>query len=145
MDCIFCGTKNSQVENSRETQGGSAIWRRRKCSACGKIFSTYERVGLDFLIVEKRGGKHARYLSQKLFASIYDAVSSGRHVDRGDASTLAHDVVRDIELQILQSELKIIKTRQLIDMTTDALEVRDLGACYRYAASAPYRGMKFGI
>jgi transcriptional repressor NrdR len=145
MDCPHCHTENTQVENSRETAKGSAIWRRRKCAKCKKVFSTYEKVGLDFLIVEKRSGKRTRYLPHKLFASIYDAASGGKHVDRGDAATLAHDVVMAIEKRILHAQKEVVKTSELIDMTTDALETRDLGACYRYAAFSPHRGMKFGI
>lgn len=40
---------------------------------------------------------------------------------------------------------KSIKTTEIIDMVTATLEARDLGACYRYAAFSPHRGMKFGI
>jgi transcriptional repressor NrdR len=145
MLCLHCNTPNTQVENSRETKKGSAIWRRRKCVKCKKVFSTYERVGLDFLVVEKRSGKRTRYLAHKLFASIYDAASGGKHVDRGDAATLAHDVVSEIENRILLAQKEVVKTSELIDMATDALETRDLGACYRYAAFSPHRGMKFGI
>ncbi|KKU77214.1 MAG: Transcriptional repressor NrdR [Parcubacteria group bacterium GW2011_GWA2_47_7] len=145
MDCPHCKTKNTQVENSRETKGGSAIWRRRKCMKCKKVFSTYESPGLDYLIIEKRNGKHTRYLSHKLFASIYDAVSEGKHKDRGDSAMLAHEVLGIIEQQMLVSQKESIKATEIIDMATDTLETRDLGACYRYAAFAPYRGMKFGI
>ena len=145
MLCPHCKELNTQVENSRETKGGSAIWRRRKCTKCKKVFSTYEKIDLDYLVVEKRSGKRTRYLPYKLFASIYDAASGGKHVDRGDAATLAHDVVVEIERKILLAQNDVVKTSELIDMTTDALETRDLGACYRYAAFSPHRGMKFGI
>lgn len=145
MNCIFCKTPNSQVVNSRETGGGAKIWRRRKCAKCKKIFSTYETTNLDFLVVEKRNGKRTRYLGHKLFASIYDACAGGKHVDRGDAATLAHETRQAIEQKILRSQKEIIKTSELIDMATDVLEIKDLGACYRYAAFSPHRGMKFGI
>ncbi len=145
MDCPHCATKDTRVENSRETNKGSAIWRRRKCAKCKKIFSTYESVGLDFLVVEKKSGKHTRYLSHKLFASIYDAVRGGKHSDRGDAANLAQKTLRAVELEILLVQNDVIKTSTLINLVTDALETRDLGACYRYAAFSPHRGMKFGI
>ena len=145
MLCPQCNTPDTQVENSRETKKGSEIWRRRKCVKCKNIFSTYEKIGLDYLVVEKRSGKRTRYLPYKLFASIYDAASGGKHVDRGDAATLAHDVVSSIEKRILIEQRDAVKTSELIDMVTDALETRDLGACYRYAAFSPHRGMKFGI
>jgi transcriptional regulator NrdR family protein len=109
------------------------------------MFSTYENIRLDFLIVEKRSGKRTRYLAHKLFASIYDAASGGKHVDRGDAASLAEETLRAVEHKILLSQKESIKTSALIDLVTDVLEVRDLGACYRYAAFSPHRGMKFGI
>lgn len=145
MHCPHCGTKNMQVKNSRETKGGAAIWRRRQCVKCKKIFSTYESIGLDFLVVEKRNGKRTRYLSHKFFASLYDAARSGKNVDRGDAAMLAHEVLLVIEKHILLSQKEVIKTKELVDLATDALETRDLGACYRYASFSPHRGMKFGI
>lgn len=145
MNCIHCGTKNTQVENSRETNRGEAVWRRRRCAKCGKLFSTYERPGLDFLVVEKRDGKRTRYLRYKLFASIYDAIMGGKRKDRGSAANEASDILSEIEKKILDSEKHLVKTSELVDYVTEILEVRDLGACYRYAAFAPFRGMKFGI
>lgn len=145
MDCIFCSKNNTRVVNSRETDGGSKIWRRRKCTTCIKVFSTYEKPGLDFLVVEKRNSKHERYQQHKLFASIYDAVSGGKHTDRGDAAVLANDVVGAIEHKLLISRKEVVRTSEIIDLATDILETKDLGACYRYASFAPHRGMKFGI
>lgn len=145
MKCPHCETPNTQVENSRETKKSSAIWRRRNCLNCKKVFSTYEKVGLDFLIVEKRSGKRTRYLSHKLFASIYEAASGGKHTDRGDAAMLAEEVLSRIESKLVRSQSESVTTSAIIDMVTDALETRDLGACYRYAAFSPHRGMKFGI
>lgn len=145
MNCPHCGTTNTQVNNSRETKGGGAVWRRRQCMACKKIFSTYESAGLDFLVVEKRSGKRTRYLSHKLFASLYDATSGGKNMDRGDAATLAQEILVIIEHKILRSQKEVITTKEIIDLATDTLESRDLGACYRYASFAPHRGMKFGI
>lgn len=145
MDCPYCQTPNTQVENSRETKKGAAIWRRRKCAKCKKVFSTYETIGLDYLVVEKRSGKRTRYLSHKLFASIYDALSGGKHSDRGDSATLAHTVLTAIEHRIIVAQMESITTTEIIGMVTDELERVDLGACYRYAAFAPHRGMKFGI
>lgn len=145
MDCPHCGATNTQVKNSRETKGSAAIWRRRHCATCKKVFSTYESVGLDFLVVEKRSGKRTRYLSHKLFASLYDATSGGKNTDRGDAATLAQEILVNIEHKILLSQTEVITTKAIIDLATDALETRDLGACYRYASFAPHRGMKFGI
>ncbi len=145
MQCPHCKSSKTEVKNSRPTKNNAAIWRRRKCIQCQSMISTYEAPSLDFLAVLKRSGKSTRYLRYKLFASIYDATAGGKHVDRGDAATLAHHVVMAIEQRILLAQKDVIKTSELIDMVTDVLETRDLGACYRYAAFSPHRGMKFGI
>jgi len=131
--------------NSRETKEGRAIWRRRKCAHCGEVFSTYELPSLDYLVVKKRSGKTTRYLSYKLFASIYDALASGKRADRGDAAMSAHAVLEKIEGEILRSKKRNITTAEIINHATDELEAVNLGACYRYAAFSPHRGMKFGI
>lgn len=145
MNCPHCGAQNTQVKNSRETKSGATVWRRRQCASCKKVFSTYESPGLDFLVVEKRSGKRTRYLSHKLFASLYDATSGGKNTDRGDAAMLAQEILVIIEQKILRSQKEVITTKAIIDLATDTLETRDLGACYRYASFAPHRGMKFGI
>lgn len=86
-----------------------------------------------------------RYTKEKLFASIYDAVSGGKHVDRGDAAILSNETVETIEETIVRSQRQTVSTSALIDLVTDILEKKDLGACYRYAAFSPHRGMKFGV
>lgn len=145
MHCPFCGHLETSVSNSRPTKHAKAIWRRRSCNKCKKTFSTYEKITLDFLRVEKRSGKKVCYMRDKLFASIYDAISGGKHVDRGDAAQRAKETVEEIEGLITHSQDVTIKTSQLIDLVTDILEIRDLGACYRYASFSSYRGMKFGV
>ena len=80
-----------------------------------------------------------------LFASIYDALSGGKHVDRGDAAMRAKETVDAIEAHIIRSQNESIDTSKLIDLVTDILEKKDLGACYRYASFSSYRGMKFGV
>lgn len=144
MNCPFCSAANTQVENSRETNDGERIWRRRKCTVCGKVFSTYEGVGLDYLVIEKRNGKHTRYQRHKLFASIYDAIVGGKRKDRGDAANEANVVVAVIERRILANGKRRVTTQEIIDLVTGELEGSNLGACYRYAAFSPYRGMRFG-
>lgn len=125
--------------------GGGTIWRRRVCATCKKIFSTYESPRLDFLIVKKKNTTTTRYRSYKLYASLYDAISGGKEKDHGDAAREAEEVLLAIEKRILLAQFEVVKTSELIDMATDLLEKTDLGACYRYASFAPYRGMKFGI
>lgn len=145
MHCPHCNNKDTSVSNTRLTKLGNSVWRRRACEKCKKLFSTYEKVSLDHLTLKKRNGKKVRYMRDKLFASIYDALSGGKYVDRGDAAMLAKETVDAIEAHIIRAQSKCVTTHDLIDLVTDILERTDLGACYRYASFSSYRGMKFGV
>ena len=57
MRCPYCGADNSQVKESRPSEEGAAIRRRRACTVCGGRFTTFERVQLRELTVAKRSGK----------------------------------------------------------------------------------------
>ena len=57
MRCPFCGTDDTQVKDSRSSEDGASIRRRRLCSSCGSRFTTFERIQLRDLIVIKRDGK----------------------------------------------------------------------------------------
>ncbi|HYY08267.1 MAG TPA: transcriptional regulator NrdR, partial [Actinomycetota bacterium] len=56
MRCPWCGADDDRVVDSRPADGGSSIRRRRQCNACGRRFSTYERIEDVGLIVRKRDG-----------------------------------------------------------------------------------------
>ncbi len=145
MHCPHCNNQHTNVSNTRSTEQGKSIWRRRVCKKCKKLFSTYEKFSLDYITLKKRNGKKVRYVRDKLFASIYDAFSGGKHVDYGDAAMLAKETVDAIEAHIIRAQSKFIATHDLIDLVTDILEKSDLGACYRYASFSSYRGIKFGV
>ena len=54
MRCPFCGEEDTQVKDSRASEDGATIRRRRLCSSCGSRFTTFERIQLRDLIVIKR-------------------------------------------------------------------------------------------
>ena len=54
MRCPFCGTDDTQVKDSRGSEDGASIRRRRLCSSCGSRFTTFERIQLRELVVVKR-------------------------------------------------------------------------------------------
>jgi transcriptional repressor NrdR len=56
MRCPFCAHEDSQVKDSRPSEDGAAIRRRRQCEACGARFTTFERVQLRDLTVVKKSG-----------------------------------------------------------------------------------------
>ena len=66
MRCPFCGTDDTQVKDSRGSEDGASIRRRRLCSSCGSRFTTFERIQLRELIVVKRNGKKVFLIEKKL-------------------------------------------------------------------------------
>ena len=70
MRCPFCGELESQVKDSRPSEDGAAIRRRRLCPECGGRFTTFERVQLRELTILKRSGRRAPFDREKLVRSI---------------------------------------------------------------------------
>ena len=66
MRCPFCAHEDSQVKDSRPSEDGAAIRRRRQCEACGARFTTFERVQLRDLTVVKKNGEREPFDRDKL-------------------------------------------------------------------------------
>ena len=70
MHCPFCKHDQTQVIDSRTSEDGATIRRRRRCMKCEKRFTTYERVELSMPSIIKRGGGRCEYDQNKLRASM---------------------------------------------------------------------------
>jgi transcriptional repressor NrdR len=85
MKCPFCHERDSRVIDSRELTGGESIRRRRECPACGRRFTTYERVELTGLVVVKKDGRRqdfdAAKLRQKLRVALTKRPIGEREID----------------------------------------------------------------
>ena len=73
MKCQYCSCLDSKVIDSRPTDDGNSIRRRRECTNCGRRFTTYERVELSPLFVVKRDGRRESFDSRKIKAGILHA------------------------------------------------------------------------
>jgi transcriptional repressor NrdR len=96
MRCPFCGSTESQVKDSRPTDDGSAIRRRRVCSDCGGRFTTFERVQLRELTVLKRNGKREPFERAKLERAISVSLRK-RPVEPERVERLINGIVRRLE------------------------------------------------
>ena len=96
MKCPFCNNTETQVKDSRPTEDGSAIRRRRLCPACGSRFTSFERVQLRDLTVIKKDGKRAVFNRDKLANSILTALRK-RKVDSERVEKLISGIVRRLE------------------------------------------------
>jgi transcriptional repressor NrdR len=97
MRCPWCGADDDRVVDSRPAEGGSAIRRRRACAACGRRFSTYERVERAGLMVRKRDGTVEPFARDKVVAGIAKATKN-RPVTAMDVE----DLVDRVEERLLR-------------------------------------------
>ena len=70
MKCPYCADPGTQVVDTRENEDGDTVRRRRRCLACDKRFTTYERVELQLPLVVKKNGSRVDYDREKLKASM---------------------------------------------------------------------------
>ncbi len=96
MRCPFCGNLETQVKDSRPSDDGAAIRRRRFCPQCEGRFTTFERVQLRELMVLKRSGRRLPFAREKLERSISIALRK-RPVDPDRVDRLVSQIVRQLE------------------------------------------------
>lgn len=96
MRCPFCGGSETQVKDSRPSEDGGSIRRRRVCPDCGGRFTTFERVQLRELAVLKRSGRKVPFDRDKLQRSV-DVALRKRPVDPERIERLVSGIVRRLE------------------------------------------------
>lgn len=129
MRCPFCGELESQVKDSRPTEDGAAIRRRRLCPECGGRFTTFERVQLRELTILKRSGRRAPFDREKLVRSISIATRK-RPVDPERIERMVNGIVRRLE-SLGETELA---SNVVGEMVMKALKALDDVAYVRYAS-----------
>ena len=97
MRCAACGHLDSKVVDSRQSDDGGAIRRRRECLACGHRFTTFERPETLALTVIKRSGDREPFDRVKVVAGV-EAATKGRPVGPGEAEALAAAVEEEMRL-----------------------------------------------
>ena len=96
MRCPFCAHEDSQVKDSRPSEDGAAIRRRRQCEGCGARFTTFERVHLKDLVVVKKDGKREPFDRGKLERAIGHSCRK-RDIDPAKIDQLISGVQRQLE------------------------------------------------
>lgn len=129
MRCPFCGNDDTQVKDSRPTDDGSAIRRRRFCPACGARFTTFERVQLRELYVVKSSGQREAFDREKLLRSMRISLRK-RPVDADRVDRVVNSIVRQLESS---GETEIPST-QIVEMVMNQLAGIDKVAYIRYAS-----------
>lgn len=96
MRCPFCGHEDTQVKDSRPSEDGSAIRRRRLCPSCDSRFTTFERVQLRELFVVKKNGDRKPFDRDKLTRSLSLAVRK-RPVTEDQVEMAINNIIRQLE------------------------------------------------
>ena len=96
MRCPYCGADNTQVKETRPSEDGAAIRRRRSCNVCGGRFTTFERVVLRELMVLKRSGKREPFDREKLERSVSIAARK-RNIGEDALSQMVSGIQRQLE------------------------------------------------
>ncbi|TKD50355.1 transcriptional regulator NrdR [Sphingomonas baiyangensis] len=129
MRCPFCAHDDSQVKDSRPSEDGSAIRRRRQCTACGARFTTFERIQLRDLTVLKSEDRREPFDREKLLRSVAIACRK-RPIPPGRVEQLVSGIQRQLET-LGESE---IDSQRIGEMVMEGLKGLDSVAYIRFAS-----------
>lgn len=129
MRCPFCGHMESQVKDSRPSEDGAAIRRRRLCPECGGRFTTFERVQLRELTIVKRSGRRTPFDREKLARSVALPLRK-RNIEAERVDRLINGIVRQLESM---GETELAST-VVGEMVMKSLKALDDVAYVRYAS-----------
>lgn len=129
MKCPFCAHPDTQVAETREADEGASVRRRRRCAACDKRFTTYERAEMTLPMIVKKDGRRVEYERQKLLSSLKLALRK-----RPVSTEQIHLAVQSIEEQLLYSGQRELPSSRLGEWVMLALQKLDQVAYVRFAS-----------
>ena len=135
MKCPFCNQDNTRVVDSRPADDNTAIRRRRMCDACGKRFTTYEKVETIPLIVIKKDQNREQFDRSKIEAGVLRACHK-----RPVSAEQIHRLVDDVETEVFNLEEREIPSSVIGEIVMDKL--KDLEAVAYVLFASVYREFK---
>lgn len=129
MKCPLCGNTDTQVVDSRTSEEGDAIRRRRQCGQCEKRFTTYERAELFFPAIVKKDGSRVDFSSDKLRASLM--LSLRKRPVAAEAIDAAFGQIKE---KLLVSAVREVNTKFLGELVMEQLKQLDTVAYIRFAS-----------
>jgi transcriptional repressor NrdR len=134
MVCVYCGGP-TQVANSRHQRRSNDIWRRRKCTSCGNVFTSIESTDLaSALRVQQTATQLEPFVRDKLFLSIYESCRH-RPTALRDAANITQLVINRLLVQ--HDHHGLLKRQDIITATAKALKPFDRAAVTAYLAYHP--------
>ncbi len=129
MRCPFCNNEDTKVVDSRETQEGRAIRRRRECEKCQARFSTYEEVEIFRLQVIKKDGSRQEYDRSKIERGLARAFEK-----RPGAEEKIEKILGEIEYALHEKRMSEIQSREIGSLVLEKLKDADEVAYIRFAS-----------
>lgn len=129
MRCFYCGNMESRVVDSRSTEDGAAIRRRRECLNCGKRFTTYEKIESVPIIVVKKDGSRQPYDREKLQRGIMNACAS-----RPVSINTVDKLLDEVEASVYNSLEREVSSVKIGEMVMDRLRQIDEVSYVRFAS-----------
>ena len=129
MKCPFCGDQDSKVVDSRHSEDGNSIRRRRECIACQRRFTTYEVVESLPIIVVKRDGTRQSFDRNKILNAMVRAFDK-RKVEMADLERIATEIEQSIQ-NTLERE---VSTDKIGEMVMERIKSIDEVAYIRFAS-----------
>jgi len=129
MRCPYCGRGSSKVLESRQTEEGKSIRRRRECISCGERFTTYERIEKFPMFVVKKDGRREAFDPEKILKGIIKACEKRPiSVDR------LKQLVNEIETELANRMLTEVPSSLIGELVMDKLKLVDDVAYVRFAS-----------
>ena len=129
MRCMFCGHDDSKVLDSRPVDDGRSIRRRRECLACGKRFTTYERVEELPLIVVKNDSSRELFDPNKVLNGLLRACDK-----RAIPTSVLENVVADVERELSNNLEREVSSKKIGELVMKRLRGIDQVAYVRFAS-----------
>ncbi|AKI96816.1 transcriptional regulator NrdR [Kosmotoga pacifica] len=129
MKCPFCGSISTRVIDTRTTDSGSVVRRRRECEDCGGRFTTYERFEQRPIFVVKKDGRRQRFDRQKILSGIMKACEK-----RPVTLEEMEEMLTEIEQKVQKLGKSEVSTLQIGELVMEKLKEKDRIAYVRFAS-----------
>lgn len=129
MQCPYCKSADNEVVETRVSEDGTNIRRRRSCVSCSKRFTTYERIETVTLIVRKNDGRREQFSREKLRSGIIKAC---------EKTNVSHEqiekIVDEVERELRSSDTVEVEGKKIGQMVAANLKKIDKIAYIRFAS-----------
>ena len=129
MKCPFCSNQDTQVVETRVSEDGDFIRRRRQCGSCEKRFTTYERPDVNFPSIVKKDGRRIEFERAKLLASMKLALRK-----RPVSTEQVDAAIERIEEKLLNLGLREVQSTRIGELVMRELKKLDKVAYVRFAS-----------